>query len=150
MNGNRFTGGSLPPGWSGMANLRDLSLYSTNPLYQLGGPLPPQWSSLTNLQNLEIDNNAFTSLLPVQWSAMASLTLRPLFALLYCPLPSLAARLNSVDAAQYLDIYNNLLTGRIPDAWTAIPLTTMYRTMMLDLAHLITCLWSLEPTQLML
>ena len=143
MYGNRFSGGSLPPGWNGMVNLRDLRLYTPAP-YQLGGPLPPQWSTMTKLQRAIIPGNGFTSGLPAEWSTLASLTVRPLFALLYCSLASLAARLIAVIDVQYLDINSNLLTGRIPDAWTAIPLSTMYRTSMMDLAHLITCLWSLR------
>ncbi len=68
--GHTALGGRLPVDWAGgMSALAVLSLTSCG----LGGPLPAAWAAMTRLAELDLGRNALTGPLPPEWSGLGSL-----------------------------------------------------------------------------
>eukprot|EP00873_Tetraselmis_striata_P014364 jgi/Tetstr1/434628/TSEL_023719.t1 len=110
---NQLTG-PLPPSWSALTRLTQLSLHDNH----LTGPLPPSWSALTELSGLYLDNIQLTGPLPPSWSALTGLECLWLYNnQLTGPLPPSWSALTWLTQ---LHLYTNHLTGPLPPSWSAL------------------------------
>lgn len=114
--------GTLPAAWSNMVNLTHL-LLGDNP--RLGGSLPPEWSTLQQLKLLDLSLNYETGLrgnisgtLPASWSNMTKLEALDLWrSSVEGKLPSSWASLTRLQVVSLSDTY---ITGTLPSTWSSL------------------------------
>lgn len=116
-NGHTALGGVLPADWAGgMSALAVLSLASCG----VGGPLPGAWAAMAQLAELDLGRNALTGPLPPAWSGLRSLR-RLVVAgnrLVGVLPPEWADGMGSLAVLDGSD--NRGLSGQLPSSYTAL------------------------------
>jgi len=112
--GSTGLGGTLPPQWSVLSDLKILFLDSNG----LSGTLPPQWSLLRSLEVMGLHGNRLAGTLPQQWSRLVGLNSMLLYRnSLAGTLPRQWSRLRSL---KEMSLWLNGFSGTLPRQWSEL------------------------------